>query len=370
MVVVMDTKASEADIERVVHEVEAVGGQAFVSPGKLRTVIGLVGDTARFMELPLATLPHVEQVIRVGKPYKLVARELHQDATHRQRRRRPDRRGHVHDHRRTVRDRDRGRRRSRRRRMAQDMGAHILRGDAYKHRSSPYAFQGLAKRGLEILQSDVAGDGDADRHRGARARRCRARRRVRRHPPRRHAQHAELPAAPRMRTLRKPVMLKRGMASTIEEWLMAAEYVAREGNTDIILCERGIRTYEPAYRNTLDIAAVPATKALTHLPVIVDPSHSGGRKELVAPLARAAVAAGADAVMIDIHPDPAHRALRRAAGADPRRHRGAGGRALRDRRGRREEARHARSSVRQRMRRSRSPASSRRARRTSATTSG
>ena len=102
----------------------------------------------------------------------------------------------------------------------------------------------------------------------------------------------------------KAVMLKRGMAATIEEWLMAAEYVAREGTNDIILCERGIRTYETAYRNTLDIAAVPATKALTHLPVIVDPSHSGGRKELVAPLARAAVAAGADAVMIDIHPDP------------------------------------------------------------------
>jgi 3-deoxy-7-phosphoheptulonate synthase len=99
-------------------------------------------------------------------------------------------------------------------------------------------------------------------------------------------------------------MLKRGMASTIEEWLMAAEYVAREGNTDIILCERGIRTYEDAYRNTLDVSAVPATKALTHLPVMVDPSHSGGRRDLVAPLARAAVAVGADAVMIDVHPDP------------------------------------------------------------------
>jgi 3-deoxy-7-phosphoheptulonate synthase len=102
----------------------------------------------------------------------------------------------------------------------------------------------------------------------------------------------------------KPVMLKRGMASTIEEWLMAAEYVAREGNSDIVLCERGIRTFEASYRNTLDVSAVPATKALTHLPVIVDPSHSGGRRELVAPLARAAVAAGADAVMIDVHPDP------------------------------------------------------------------
>jgi 3-deoxy-7-phosphoheptulonate synthase len=102
----------------------------------------------------------------------------------------------------------------------------------------------------------------------------------------------------------KPVMLKRGMAATIEEWLMAAEYVAREGNTDIVLCERGIRTYESSYRNTLDLSAVPVAKSLTHLPVMVDPSHSGGRRELVAPLARAAVAAGADAVMIDVHPNP------------------------------------------------------------------
>jgi 3-deoxy-7-phosphoheptulonate synthase len=102
----------------------------------------------------------------------------------------------------------------------------------------------------------------------------------------------------------KPVMIKRGMAATIEEWLMAAEYVAREGNSDIILCERGIRTFEASYRNTLDVSAVPTAKELTHLPVIIDPSHSGGRRDLVAPLARAAVAVGADAVMIDVHPNP------------------------------------------------------------------
>jgi 3-deoxy-7-phosphoheptulonate synthase len=303
MVVVMDTKASEADIARVVQEVEAVGGQAFVSPGRLRTVIGLVGDTARFMELPLATLPHVEQVIRVGKPYKLVARELHTDATIVNVGGVPIGEGTV-----TIIAGpcaiETEAQALEAARMSRDMGAHILRGDAYKHRTSPYAFQGLAKKGLEILRlmsqetgmptvTEVLEPADVGLV----------------------AEYADIlrvgtrnmqnfPLLRECGRSGRPVMLKRGMAATIEEWLMAAEYVAREGNNDIILCERGIRTYEDAYRNTLDVSAVPAAKALTHLPVIVDPSHSGGRRELVAPLARAAVAAGADAVMIDIHPDP------------------------------------------------------------------
>ncbi len=303
MVVVMDTKASQSDIDRVVQEVETVGGQAFVSPGKLRTVIGLVGDTARFMELPLATLPHVEQVIRVGKPYKLVARELHQDATIVNVAGVPIGEGYftiiagpcaIETEEQAIEAA----------KMAQAMGAHILRGDAYKHRTSPYAFQGLAKRGLEILRlmsqetgmptvTEVLEPADVELV----------------------AEHSEILRVGTRNTQNFPllrecgrsgraVMLKRGMSGTIEEWLMSAEYVAREGCNDIILCERGIRTYETAYRNTLDVAAVPAAKMLTHLPVIIDPSHSGGRKELVAPLARAAVAVGADAVMIDIHPDP------------------------------------------------------------------
>ena len=303
MVVVMDTKASEDDIGRVVREVEAVGGQAFVSHGKLRTVIGLVGDTERFMELPLATLPHVEQVIRVGKPFKLVARELHTDSTVVDVGGVPIGNGTftliagpcaIETEAQALEAAA----------MAKDAGAQILRGDAYKHRSSPYAFQGLALKGLELLKqmseatgmptvTEVLEPADVAIV----------------------AQYADMlrvgtrnmqnfPLLRECGRSGKPVMLKRGMAATIEEWLMAAEYVAREGSTDIVLCERGIRTYEPAYRNTLDVSAVPAAKALTHLPVIVDPSHSSGRRELVAPLARAAVAAGADAVMIDIHPNP------------------------------------------------------------------
>jgi 3-deoxy-7-phosphoheptulonate synthase len=303
MVVVMDTKASQADIDRVVTEVEAVGGQAFVSAGKLRTVIGLVGDTERFMELPLATLPHVEQVIRVGKPFKLVARELHTESTVVDVGGVPIGNGTftliagpcaIETEAQALEAAS----------MARDAGAQILRGDAYKHRSSPYAFQGLAVKGLELLKamSDATGMPTVTEV-------------LEPADVAIVAEHADMlrvgtrnmqnfPLLRECGRSGKPVMLKRGMASTIEEWLMAAEYVAREGTSEIVLCERGIRTYEPAYRNTLDISAVPAVKALTHLPVIVDPSHSSGRRELVAPLARAAVAAGADAVMIDIHPNP------------------------------------------------------------------
>jgi len=303
MVVVMDVNASESDIERVVGEVEAVGGQAFVSPGRMRTVIGLVGDTERFMELPLATLPHVDQVIRVGRPYKLVARELHTESSVVSVGGVPIGEGTF-----TIiagpcaietpeQAMEAGA-------MAVDMGAHILRGDAYKHRTSPYSFQGLAKRGLEILKdmsdrygmptvTEVLEPADVELV----------------------AEHADILRVGTRNMMNFPllrecgrsgraVMIKRGMSATIEEWLMAAEYVAREGTSDIILCERGIRTFETSYRNTLDVSAVPFVKELTHLPVIIDPSHSGGRRELVAPLARAAVAVGADAVMIDVHPNP------------------------------------------------------------------
>jgi 3-deoxy-7-phosphoheptulonate synthase len=303
MVVVMDVRASQSDIDRVVHEVEAVGGQAFVSPGRMRTVIGLVGDTERFMELPLATLPHVEQVIRVGRPYKLVARELHPDSTVVHVGGVPIGNGTF-----TIiagpcaietpeQALEAGR-------MAQLMGAQILRGDAYKHRTSPYSFLGLGKRGLEILKevskelglptvTEVVEPADVEL--------------VAAHTDMLRVGTRNMMNFPLLRECGKsgrPVMIKRGMAATIEEWLLSAEYVAREGNMDIVLCERGIRTYEASYRNTLDVSAVPTVKALTHLPVMVDPSHSSGRKELVGPLARAAVAVGADAVMIDVHPNP------------------------------------------------------------------
>lgn len=303
MVVVMSPKASEEDIARVVEMVEDAGGDAFVSRGKHRTIIGLVGDTERFMALPIPGMPHVESVMRIGKPYKLVARESRPETTEIQV-------GNV------VIGRDSfaviagpcaietEEQAMAAARAAKAAGAHILRGDAYKHRTSPYAFQGLAKRGLEILAQMraetgmptvtevlqttdvelVASYSDVLRI-GAR-----------------NMQNFEL--LKEVGKLHKPVMLKRGLSSTIEEWLMAAEYIANQGNEEIILCERGIRTYEPMTRNTLDISSVPLIHSLSHLPIIVDPSHSGGKRELVAPLARAAVAVGADGIMVDVHPRP------------------------------------------------------------------
>ena len=189
-------------------------------------------------------------------------------------------------------------------RMAQAAGASLLRGGAYKPRTSPYAFQGLGEEGLKILSdvrdetglpivTEVVDANDVEL--------------VASHADmlqigtRNMQNFALLQAAG---DAGKPVLLKRGMNATIEEWLMAAEYVAQRGNLDIVLCERGIRTFEKATRNTLDISAVPVAQNLSHLPVIVDPSHSGGKRELVLPLSRAAVAIGADGVIVDVHPHP------------------------------------------------------------------
>ena len=195
----------------------------------------------------------------------------------------------------------------------------MLRGDLYKHRSSPYSFQGLGAEGVEIVAEQrrrfglpwvaevldpahlevVADVVDVVRV-GAR-----------------NMQNFEL--LKECAKSGKPVMLKRGLAATIEEWLLAAEYVADSGSLDIILCERGIRTFEPSTRNTLDLSAVPVVQARSHLPVIVDPSHGTGQRDLVAPMALAAVAAGADGVMLDVHADPGLGPVRRPPGAAPRR---------------------------------------------------
>lgn len=303
MVVVMRPDATEEDLARVVEIVEDAGGDAFVSRGKHRTIIGLVGDTERFMALPIPGMPGVESVIRIGKPYKLVARESRPAPTQ-------IAVGNLTIGRDTfcviagpcaIETEEQALAAARASKAA---GAHVLRGDAYKHRTSPYAFQGLAKRGLEILAhmrqetglptvTEVMNTADVELvasysdilRVGAR-----------------NMQNFEL--LKECGKLHQPVMLKRGLSSTIEEWLMAAEYIANQGNEEIILCERGIRTYEPMTRNTLDISAVPLVQSLSHLPIIVDPSHSGGKRSLVAPLARAAVAAGADGVMMDVHPHP------------------------------------------------------------------
>ena len=303
MVVVMTPEASDADVAHVVEKVESVGGEAFVSKGVVRTIIGLVGDIDSFHGLNLRSLPGVANVHRISDPYKLVSRQHH-----------PERstvwvRGvpvgpdtftfmagpcAVESPQQTLEAVE----------MAKAAGATIMRGGAYKPRTSPYAFQGLGEKGLEILAAvrettglpivtEVVDPRDvpvvaeyAD---------------MLQIGTRNAANFGLLQA---VGEAGKPVLLKRGMTATIEEWLMAAEYIAQRGNLDIVLCERGIRTFEPSTRNTLDISAVPVVQATSHLPVIVDPSHASGRKDLVVPLSRAAIAVGADGVIVDVHPDP------------------------------------------------------------------
>jgi 3-deoxy-7-phosphoheptulonate synthase len=268
-----------------------------------RVIIGLVGDVDQFAALNLQAMTGVSTVTRISASYKLVSRENHPDRSVVQVAGVPI--GPqtvtliagpcaVETPEQTLEAA----------RMAQSAGATLLRGGAYKPRTSPYAFQGLGRAGLKILAdvraetglpvvTEVVGADDVDTV----------------------AEHADMlqigtrnmqnfPLLQAVGSAGKPVMLKRGMNATIEEWLMAAEYIAQRGNLDIVLCERGIRTFETATRNTLDISAVPVAQRLSHLPIVVDPSHSGGRRDLVLPLTRAAIVSGADGVIIDVHPHP------------------------------------------------------------------
>jgi 3-deoxy-7-phosphoheptulonate synthase len=303
MVVVMTQEASEADIEAVCERVRGVGGEAFVSRGAVHTVIGLVGDTERFEAIAFTQLHGVDHVIRIGKPYKMVARDLHPEATTVKVGPTPVGRGTftiiagpcaVESFEQAMIST----------KAAKTAGATILRGDVYKPRTSPYSFQGLGERGLEVLAEcrketglpivvEVVDISQVE-HVTEIADCIRV--------GTRNAQNFEL--LKECGLTNKPVMLKRGLAMTIEEWLQAAEYVAQRGNSEIILCERGIRTFEPATRNTLDLAGMAVAQHESHLPVMVDPSHAVGKRHLVAPRALASVAAGADAVMVDVHPDP------------------------------------------------------------------
>ena len=303
MVIVMAPSASGTDVDAVVSRVRSAGGEAFVSRSGSRVLIGLVGDAERFDGLGLPGLPGVARVSRGTATPALVDREpvterstVHVGGV-------PIGPGTVtliagpcavETPEQTL---DAAW-------MARSAGATLLRGGAYKPRSSPYSFQGLGRDGLRILAevgaetglptvTEVVAVDDVDAV----------------------AEHADMlqigtrnmqnfPLLQAVGAAGKPVLLKRGMTATIEEWLLAAEYVAQSGNLDIVLCERGIRTFETATRNTLDVSAVPVVQRLSHLPVIVDPSHSGGRRDLVLPLLRASLAAGADGVIVDVHPTP------------------------------------------------------------------
>ena len=303
MIIVMRKEASEEDLQGVVDRLSSIGCEAHISVGRLRTVIGALGDRDLIQQLPWEAMPGVERAVPVLRPFKFVSRDFQEEDT-------------VITLRNAVigggtftaiagpcavESRDQLFRTAE---AVKKAGAQVLRGDAFKPRTSPYSFQGLGEKGLELLAeareefdlpfvAEVVDPRDVELVASYAD--------MLRVGTRNMANFTLLTEVGRQP---RPVQLKRGFTATIEEWLNAAEYIYKEGNHDIMLVERGIRTFETAARNTLDITAVPILKQLSHLPVIVDPSHASGRRELVAPLARTAVAAGADGFMVDVHPTP------------------------------------------------------------------
>ncbi len=299
----MDRSASGEDVGRVVAAAEKLGLKAHPIPGAQRTAIGITGNKGTVTPAAFENLPGVLEVIRVSHPYKLVSREFHPEDTVVSIGGVAVGGAHVVvlagpcaveslEQTLTI------------AKAVKGLGAHLLRGGAYKPRTSPYSFQGLGEEGLRILAAAreatglpvvtevldtstldlVAAYADGLQI-GAR-----------------NMQNFELlKMAGRSG---KPILLKRGMSATLEEFLLAAEYVLAEGNPNVVLCERGVRTFNDFTRNTLDLAVVPAVERLSHLPILVDPSHGTGRRDKVLPMSRAAVAAGADGLAIEVHHRP------------------------------------------------------------------
>ena len=304
MIIVMKPEATKEQLDRVLTKLTKVGLKVHLSEGSTRTIIGVIGDKRFIAQMPIEAMDGVEKMVPVTVDYKLVSREFKPEDTI------VDVDGvliggnhfvvmagpcAVESREQLLQSAE----------IVKNAGAQFLRGGAYKPRTSPYAFQGLEVQGLEMLaearektglkivtevvdvESVSVVSAYADMLQiGSR-----------------NMQNFQL-----LKTVgktKKPVLLKRGLSATINEWLNAAEYIMSEGNYNVVLCERGIRTYEEYTRNTLDLSAVAAVKNISHLPIIVDPSHGTGRWELVGPMSRAGVAAGADGLMIEVHPNPA-----------------------------------------------------------------
>ena len=304
MMIVMKPTATEEQVQAVIARIESCGARAHPSRGEEVTVIGAIGDREHVARLGLEGHAGVEQVVPILKPFKLSSAQL-----------KPGDRTVVEvDGRRiggehfsliagpcTVESRDQTLTAAR---MVAAGGASLFRGGAYKPRSSPYSFQGLGQEGLRLLAEAKEETGLPIVTELMDARDLEAVSEVAdviQLGARNMQNYALLAEAGRSGL---PVLLKRGLSATLEELLMAAEYILKEGNPNVLLCERGIRTFETAYRFTLDLTAVPVLKELSHLPVIVDPSHAAGRRTLVEPLSLAAAAAGADGIIVEVHPEP------------------------------------------------------------------
>ena len=303
MIIVLKPGSTPAEIDHVIERIHALGLKPHISTGEHRTIIGVIGDESKMQAQPLQAIAGVEQVLPIMKPFKMASREFHKQDTivsvgkvkigggHLAMIAGPcaiegveildEIAGHV-----------------------KKAGANILRGGAFKPRTSPYSFQGLGEDGLKMLR-DVGAKHDmpvvtevmdprqiplveryADMFQlGAR-----------------NMQNFDL--LKEVGQTKKPVLMKRGMSATVKDMLMSAEYVLSEGNPSVVLCERGVRSFEDSTRNMLDMSAVPNVKGMSHLPIIVDPSHATGRPDLIPPMALAAVAAGADGVHIEVHSCP------------------------------------------------------------------
>ena len=303
MIIVMNGKTDNSDIEKVVKKLNELGHEVHISRGERRVILGVIGEVENLVSVPFYAYKGVEEIIRILKPYKLASREFMDSDT-------------------TIKVKnitiggkevivmagpcvvENEQQIFKTARQVKALGAKILRGGAFKPRTSPYSFQGLGEEGLKLLaqvgkeiglavvtevmsvnQIDLVAKYTDIFQVGAR-----------------NMQNFVL--LKELGKAKKPILLKRGMSATLEELLLSAEYILSQGNYEVILCERGIRTFENYTRNTLDLSAVPALKELSHLPVIVDPSHATGKWRLVSPMAKAAIAAGADGLLIEVHPEP------------------------------------------------------------------
>jgi len=299
----MNGKTDDADVEKVIQKLQEMGHKVHISRGERRIILGVIGDVENLASVPFYAFNGVEEIIRILKPYKLASREFKDFDT-------------------VVKVKDitiggkevivmagpcvveNEKQIFETAQQVKAAGAKILRGGAFKPRTSPYSFQGLGEEGLKLLaqagkeaslavvtevmsvnQIELVGKYTDIFQVGAR-----------------NMQNFVL--LKELGKTKKPILLKRGMSATIEELLLSAEYILSQGNYEVILCERGIRTFENYTRNTLDLSAVPSLKRLSHLPIIVDPSHATGRWRLVSPMAKAAIAVGADGLLIEVHPDP------------------------------------------------------------------
>ncbi len=304
MIVVMNPGVKEEDINEVVEKLKSLGLGVHLSRGEHRTIIGALGDRKKALSSGLEAMPCVEKVVPISQPFKLVSREFREKDS-------------VFNIKGVkiggekiavitgpcaIESREQLLESAQ---IAVDAGAHILRGGAFKPRTSPYSFQGLEEEGLKLLA-------EAREKTGLPV----ITEVTNQHTVKLIAKYSDIiqVGARNMQNfcllqevgrLDKPVMLKRGMSSTIEEWLMAAEYIMSEGNHQVILCERGIRTFETYTRFTLDLSCIPIIKRLSHLPILIDPSHSTGSWRWISSMSKAALAAGADGLMVEMHPNPA-----------------------------------------------------------------